>query len=144
MINTAFFLADSCFFVAHWQFAFEYFKLSFKTKLRNDNRAVDTNSCLLDGFNYTVSATIILTATAQTLTGVLGYYGVSHILLGFLDSFLVTALLFMSYGLFVLTKTAKLNNTQVNAGMMSVHIVAYVLCILAYYSYYITQDSVKA
>jgi hypothetical protein len=64
MINTAFFLADSCFFVAHWQFAFEYFKLSFKTKLRNDNRPVDTNSCLLDGFNYTVSATIILTATA--------------------------------------------------------------------------------
>jgi hypothetical protein len=50
----------------------------------------------------------------------------------------------MSYGLFVLTKTAKLNNTQANAGMMSVHIVAYVLCILAYYSYYITQDSVKA
>jgi hypothetical protein len=72
---------------------------------------------------------------------------VSHILLGFLDSFLVTALLFMSYGLFVLTKTAKLNNTQANAGMMSVHIVAnvlYVLCILAYFSYYIPQNSLKA
>ena len=68
----------------------------------------------------------------------------SHILLGFLDSFLVTALLFMSYWLFVLTKTAKLNNTQANAGMMSVHIVAYVLVVLPVFFGYHNIGSTKA
>ena len=61
-----------------------------------------------------------------------------------LYSFLVPALLFMSYGLWVLTKIAKLNNTQANVGMMWIHIVAYLLCILAAYSYYIDLNSVKA
>ena len=50
----------------------------------------------------------------------------------------------MSYGLWVLTKIAKLNDTQANAGTMSIHIVAYLLCILAEYSYYIGPNSVKA
>jgi cbb3-type cytochrome oxidase subunit 3 len=67
-----------------------------------------------------------------------------NILLGVVNSFLVLALLFLSYGLWLLTKTAKLNNTQANAGMMSLHIVAYVLCILAVYSSYIKPDSIKA
>ncbi len=43
----------------------------------------------------------------------------------------------MSYGLWVLTKIAKLNDTQVNVGTISIHIVAYLLCILAEYSGYI-------
>ena len=50
----------------------------------------------------------------------------------------------MSYGLWVLTKIAKLNDTQANAGTMSIHIVAYLLCILAGYSAYIDLNSVKA
>ncbi len=50
----------------------------------------------------------------------------------------------MSYGLWVLTKIAKLNDTQANEGTMSIHIVAYLLCILAEYSYYISPNSVKA
>ena len=37
------FLAAACFIVAHWQFAFDYFSLSYKTKLRNDNKPVNTN-----------------------------------------------------------------------------------------------------
>ena len=41
--ETAVFFAFACFVVAHWQFAFDYFRLSYKTKLRNDNRPVDTN-----------------------------------------------------------------------------------------------------
>ena len=41
--NTAVFFAFACFDVAHWQFAFDYFRLSYKTKLRNDNMPVDTN-----------------------------------------------------------------------------------------------------
>ena len=60
------------------------------------------------------------------------------------NSFLVIALLFMSYGLWVLTKIAKLNDTQANAGTMSIHIVAYLLVILAEYSLYIDLNSVKA
>jgi hypothetical protein len=84
-----------------------------------------------------VSATITLLAASATLTGAFGYFDVSNILYEILYSFLVIALLFMSYGLWALTKIAKLNNTQANAGMMSIHIVAYVLCILAEYSVYI-------
>ncbi len=68
----------------------------------------------------------------------------ANILFSILDSFLVIALLFMSYGLWVLTKIAKLNDTQANAGTMSIHIVAYLLVILAQYSFYIDRNSVKA
>ncbi len=50
----------------------------------------------------------------------------------------------MSYGLWLLIKIAKLNNTQANAGTISIHILAYSLCILAAYSYYIDYDSAKA
>ncbi len=67
-----------------------------------------------------------------------------NILFGILNSLLVLALLFISYGLWLLTKIAKNNNTQANAGTMSIHIVAYLLVILAEYSYYIDINSVKA
>ena len=91
-----------------------------------------------------MSATITLLAAAYSLTGAFGYGHVLNILVGILNSFLVIALLFMSYGLWVLTKIAKLNDTQANAGTMFIHIVAYVLCILAQYSFYIDLNSVKA
>ncbi len=91
-----------------------------------------------------MSATITLLAAANALTGAFGYDHVYYILLGILYSFLVIALLFMSHGLWVLTKIAKLNNTQANAGTMSIQIVAYLLVILAEYSYYIKNNSVKA
>jgi hypothetical protein len=91
-----------------------------------------------------VSATITLLAASEALINAFGYVDVGNILLGILYSFLVIALLFMSYGLWVLTKIAKLNDTQANSGTMSIHIVAYVLCILAIYSYYIDANSVKA
>ena len=91
-----------------------------------------------------MSATITLLAASAALTGVFGYYHVFYILFSILYSFLVIALLFMSYGLWVLTKIAKLNDTQANAGTMSIHIVAYLLCILAAYSYRIDLNSVKA
>ena len=91
-----------------------------------------------------MSAIILLLAASIALTGAFGYYDVNNILFVILNSFLVIALLFMSYGLWVLTKIAKLNSTQANAGMMSIHIVAYLLCILAAYSYYIDTHSVKA
>ncbi len=90
-----------------------------------------------------MSATITLLATSAALTGAFGYYDVANILIGILYSFLVIALLLMSYGLWVLTKIAKLKDTQANAGTMSIHIVAYLLCILADYSYYIKRNSVK-
>ena len=51
--------------------------------------------------------------------------------------------MFMSYGLWILTKLAKLDNTKANPGMISIHIIAYVLCILAVYLGYIDPDSVK-
>ena len=91
-----------------------------------------------------MSATITLLAAAVALTNAFGYHDVANILVGILNSFLVIALLFMSYGLWVLTKIAKLNDTQANAGTMSIHIVAYLLCILAAYSYRIDLNSVKA
>ena len=91
-----------------------------------------------------MSATITLLAASAALTGVFGYYHVVNILFPIVNSFLVIALLFMSYGLWVLTKIAKLNDTQANAGTMFIHIVAYVLCILAQYSFYIDLNSVKA
>jgi hypothetical protein len=99
---------------------------------------------LLDAINYTVSATITLLAASEALINAFGYYYVADILFGILNSLLVIALLFMSYGLWLLTKIAKLNDTQANSGTMSIHIVAYLLCILAYYSYYIDPSSVKA
>ena len=99
---------------------------------------------MLNAINYTVSAIITLLAAAYSLTGAFAYVDVANILVSIFDSFLVIALLFMSYGLWVLTKIAKLNNTQANAGTMSIHIVAYLLCILATYSVYINKDSVKA
>jgi hypothetical protein len=99
---------------------------------------------VLDAINYTVSATITLLAASEALTDAFGYYHVADILFGILNSLLVIALLFMSYGLWVLTKIAKLNDTQANAGTMSIHIVAYLLCILAEYSTYIDPSSVKA
>ena len=91
-----------------------------------------------------MSATITLLATSVALINAFGYDHVAYILFGILYSFLVIALLFMSYGLWVLTKIAKLNDTQANAGTMSIHIVAYLLCILAEYSGYIKHGSVKA
>ena len=91
-----------------------------------------------------MSATITLLAASEALTDAFGYGHVAYILLGIVNSFLVIALLFMSYGLWVLTKIAKLNDTQANAGTMFIHIVAYVLCILAQYSFYIDLNSVKA
>ena len=99
---------------------------------------------MLDAINYTVSATITLLAASVALTAAFGYDYVANILIGILYSFLVIALLFMSYGLWVLTKIAKLNDTQANAGTMSIHIFAYLLCILAQSSYYIDLNSVKA
>ena len=72
-----------------------------------------------------MSATITLLAASVALTGAFGYDHVLNILFGIVNSFLVIALLFMSYGLWVLTKIAKLNDTQANAGTMSIHIVAY-------------------
>ena len=65
------------------------------------------------------------------------------ILFVILDSSLVIALLFMSYGLWVLTKIAKLNDTQANAGTMSIHIVVYLLCILAAYSSYFNSVTLE-
>ena len=91
-----------------------------------------------------MSATITLLAASVELTFAFRYDHVVNILLGILNSFLVIALLFMSYGLWVLTKIAKLNDTQANAGTMSIHIVAYLLVILAEYSAYIGPNSVKA
>ncbi len=91
-----------------------------------------------------MSATITLLAAAYSLTYTFGYGDVANILFGIVYSFLVIALLFMSYGLWVLTKIAKLNDTQANAGTMSIHIVAYLLCIFTAYSYYIDPNSVKA
>jgi hypothetical protein len=99
---------------------------------------------LLDAINYTASATITLLAASVVLTGAFGYDHVAYILFPILYSFLVIALLFMSYGLWVLTKIAKLKDTQANAGTMSIHIVAYLLCIFAAYSTYIGPNSVKA
>jgi hypothetical protein len=84
-----------------------------------------------------VSATITLLAASAALTTAFGYYDVFNILFGIVNSFLVIAFLFMSYGLWVLTKIAKLNDTQANSGTISIHIVAYLLCILADYSAYI-------
>ncbi len=78
-----------------------------------------------------MSAVITLLAAAYPLTYAFGYYELSGILFGILNLFLVLAMVFMSYGLWVLTKIAKLNNTQANVSMMSIHIVAYLLCILA-------------
>jgi hypothetical protein len=131
--------------MAHWQFAFEYFRLSYKTKLRNDKRPVDTNQCLLDTLNYFVSAVIILLAAADPLYSAFYEYGkVGKILFGTVYLFIVVALLFMSYGLWLLTKIAKFNDTQANAGTMSIHIVAYVLVILAQGSFYIDKGSEKA
>ena len=98
---------------------------------------------MLYAINYTVSATITVLAASVSLTSAFGNLNVVNILLGIVNSFLVIALLFMSYGLWVLTKIAKLNDTQANAGTMSIHIVAYLLCILADYSDYIDL-SVKA
>ena len=99
---------------------------------------------MLNAINYTVSATITLLAASTALIGAFGYGHVYYILFGIVYSFLVIALLFMSYGLWVLTKIAKLNNTQANAGTMSIHIVAYLLVIIAEYSFYIDTNSVKA
>ncbi len=69
-----------------------------------------------------------------------------YFLLGIFNSFLVLALIFMSYRLWLLTKIAKLNNTQANAGTISIQIVAYLLVILAVCSIYIDLKvkSVKA
>ena len=91
-----------------------------------------------------MSATITLLVAAVALISAFGYSHVGYILVSIQSSFLVIALLFLSYGLWVLTKIAKLNNTQANAGTMSIHIVAYLLCILAAYSFYIKHNSVKA
>ena len=91
-----------------------------------------------------MSAVITLLAAAYPLTYAFGYYHVYYIMVGIVNSFLAIALLFMSYGLWVLTKIAKLNDTQANAGTMSIHIVAYLLVILAEYSAYIGPNSVKA
>ena len=99
---------------------------------------------MLNAINYTVSATITLLAASEALTDAFGYDHVYYVLASIFNSFLVIALLFMSYGLWVLTKIAKLNDTQANAGTISIHIVAYVLCILAIYSFYIDPNSVKA
>ena len=84
-----------------------------------------------------MSATITLLAASEALINAFGYGHVADILFGILNSLLVIALLFMSYGLWVLTKIAKLNDTQANAGTISIHIVAYLLCIFAAYSTYI-------
>ncbi len=91
-----------------------------------------------------MSAIITLLDASVALTNAFGYDYVNNILAVIVKSFLVIALLFMSYGLWVLTKIAKLNDTQANEGTMSIHIVAYLLVILAEYSVYIDLNSVKA
>ena len=103
-----------------------------EAKVFNDKRPVETNQCLLDTFNYLVSAVIILLAAADPLYSAFYEYGkVGKILFGTVYLFFVVALLFMSYGLWLLTKIAKFNDTKANTGIMSFHIVAYVLVILA-------------
>ena len=98
----------------------------------NDKRPVDTNRCLLDTFNYLVSAVIIFLAAADPSYSVFYEYGkVGKFCLAQFFLSIVVALLFMSYGLWLLTKIAKFNDTKANTGTMSFHIVAYVLVILA-------------
>ena len=83
-------------------------------------------------------------AAAEALAVAFDYVEVKKILFGICNSTLVLSLLFMSYGLWLLTKIAKINGTQANAGTISVHIFSYVLVILAEYSFYIDLGSVTA
>ncbi len=83
-------------------------------------------------------------AAAEALAVAFDYVEVKQILFGICNSTLVLSLLFMSYGLWLLTKIAKINGTQANAGTISVHIFSYVLVILAEYSFYIDLGSVRA
>ena len=43
LYEIAYFLSSACFTVAHQWFAFNYLKLSYKQKLKNDGKPVDTN-----------------------------------------------------------------------------------------------------
>lgn len=43
LYEIAYFLSDASFTVAHQWFAFDYLKLSYKQKLKNDGKPVDTN-----------------------------------------------------------------------------------------------------
>ena len=105
------FTANTCFLVAHWLFAFDYFRLSYKTKLKNEGRPVDFNKFLLDAFNYCVSTVITSLVLGYVLSNFLGYYDLYNTLFGVVYSFLVLAFVFLGYGLWLLTKIAKLNNT---------------------------------
>ena len=62
---------------------------------------------MLDAINYTVSATITLLVAAVALISAFGYGHVAYILVGIQSSFLVIALLFMRYGLWVLKKNSQ-------------------------------------
>ena len=115
------FLTNAFFVMAHWQFAFEYFRLSYKTKLRNDKSLVDTNQCLLNMFNYFVSAVIILLAAADPSYSVFfGYAELGKIMFDTVYLFIVVALLSMSYGLWLMTKIANLKNAKANTGTTSI------------------------
>ena len=141
---TALFLAAACFVAAHWQFAYEYFRLSYKTKLRNENMPVETNSSLLDAINYTVIAIIILLSAAHSVTAFFQYYTLYYILTGTMGLLFVLALFIMCYGLWLLIKIAKLNSTKANSGTVSIHIVAYVLVVLPVFFGYHNIGSTKA
>ena len=98
---------------------------------------VDTKKYQLDALNYTVSAVIILVCLAIILAVTFENYHLANIFVGIANSFLVLAMLFLCYGLWLLTKIAKLNDSQAKFGMMSIHILAYVLMVVSEYSYYI-------
>lgn len=138
------FLDLASFLVVHWMFAFDYFRLSYRNRLKSEKKPASSNKCVLVSANFTVSTTTVLIAAAAQLTAYYGTYKQYLILSAIANSFLGLALTFLCFGFWQLIKTAQLSNTQANRGMICVHIVSYLLVILAQYSFYIEYGSVKA
>ena len=62
------FFTISSFVVAHWLFAFDYLRLAYKTKLKNENKPAHTNKYVLSAINYTTSCVIILLTASFVFT----------------------------------------------------------------------------
>jgi hypothetical protein len=60
--------------VSHWTFAFDYWKLSYKNKLKYDKRPVETNKFVLDALNYVVCGVIVMLSASVLLTFIFGLY----------------------------------------------------------------------
>lgn len=85
--------------MSHWQFAYDYFTLSYRTNLSYNKKPVETNKNVLDFINVTISIVTVILTAAACLTSGFGSKPTGRVLLDIVNAFLIVAVVLMCFSL---------------------------------------------